>query len=90
LTDSQFRSLRNALLLVALGLFANAAVQLIPPARAGDRVDARIEGKIDVGALRITDFRDELVIERIRNKVEIKIDGPGSSRVTPLYIKVVE
>ena len=89
-TDSQFRSLRSTLLLIALGLFANAAVQLVPPAVAGDRVDARIDGGIEVDELRITDFRDALVIERIKDEVEVKMDGPGASRAYPLYIKVVE
>ena len=90
MTDSQFRSLRSTLLLIALGLFANAAVQLVPPAVAGERVDARIDGGIEVDQLRITDFRDALVIERIKDEVEVKMDGPGASRAYPLYIKVVE
>jgi len=89
-TDSQFRSLRTVLLLIALGLFANAAVQLVPPAVAGERVDCRIENGIEVDELRITDFRDELVIERIKGDLEVKMDGPGSTASFPIYIKVVQ
>jgi hypothetical protein len=90
MTNQQFRSIRFALLLIGLGLFANAAVQLVPPAVAGERIDCRIENAIEVDELRITDFRDELVIERIKGDVEVKLDGPGSTSSFPLYIKVVQ
>ena len=89
MTDPQFRSLRSALLLIALGLFANAAVQVIPPAVAGERVDCRIDGGIDIDQLRITDFKDELVIERIKQPIEVQIDGTGATSSSPMYIKLV-
>ncbi|GEM_PF-2461358 len=90
MTDSQFRSLRTALLLIALGLFANAAVQLVPPAVAGERVDVRLDSAIDVDELRITDFRDTLTIESIKGEVEVKLDGPGATSSFPLYVKMIQ
>ena len=57
MTDAQFRSLRTALLLVAAGLFANAAAQLVPPAIAAERVDARIENAIDVDETKCQKYR---------------------------------
>jgi len=84
-------ALRLPLLLVAAALFANAAVQIIPPAYAGDRVDTRIDGAVELKDVRIGDFRDELVIERIRDDVTVKFDhGPGTSSSFPLYVKLVQ
>ena len=89
MTDAQFQSLRTALLLIAAGLFANAAAQLVPPAIAAERVEARIENAIDVDELSITDFRDELVIGDIKGDIEVKLDGSGGSSSFPLYVKIV-
>lgn len=71
------RTSKVLLALIALGLFANAARDWVPVARAADPTVCRIEGPIEV---KISSIGDDL-------EVKWGFSQPGSSSSSPLYVR---
>ena len=67
------RTSKFLVLLVALGLFANA----VPRAQAADQLECKIDGPIEVR------------VESIGDDIEVKwaFSAPGSSSSSPLYVQ---